>query len=88
MATGPYLDKLIEIVKRRGSEGIPLSQAAQDMARKEDFKRALSDQIIMNFKQFVQLWPEFRIIGNGPAMKVQFLGLNPTQLGPLAAFRQ
>ena len=84
-ATGKFLDKLIEIVKRK--DGISLSSVAKEMTRKEGFKRALSDQR-MNFKQFVQLWPEFRIIGSGTAMKVQFVGLNPTQLGPLGAFRQ
>ena len=84
-ATGKFLDKLTEIVKR--NDGMSLSSAAKEMTRKEGFKRALSDQR-MNFKQFVQLWPEFRIIGSGTAMKVQFVGLNPTQLGPLDAFRQ
>ena len=86
-ATGKFLDKLIKFVMRKGNEGVSLSGAAKEMARKEGFKRALSDQR-MNFKQFVQLWPEFRIIGSGTAMKVQFVGLNPTQLGPLDAFRQ
>ena len=57
------------------------------MVRKEGFNRALSDQR-MDFKQFVQLWAEFRIIGRGTAMKIQFFGLNPPQRGPLYAFRQ
>ena len=81
-----FLQPLREVVARAGSIG--MAQASKAMLQKEGFKRTLND-LRMNFKAFVQLWPDFNITGTGPGMRINLSGPLPiARTGTLRDFAQ
>ena len=66
-----FLQPLREVVARAGS--ISIAQASKAMMQKEGFKRMLNE-LRMNFKGCVQLWPDFTIKGTGPDMRISISG--------------
>ena len=69
-----FLKPLREVVARAGS--ISMSQASKAMMQKEGFRRTLNE-LRMNFRSFVQLWPDFTIAGSGPATRLTLNGPLP-----------
>ena len=71
MLSRSFLQPLKELVARTGP--ISMAQASKHMLQKEGFKRTLND-LRINFKGFVQLWPDFTINGTGPNMRISLNG--------------
>ena len=67
MLSRRFLQPLKLIVAKAVS--ITMSQAAKLMMQKEGFKRTLSE-LRMNFKAFVQLWPDFQMSGTGSSTRL------------------
>ena len=65
-----FLQPLKEIVSRVGN--ISMAQASKMMLQKEGFKRTLAE-LRMNFKTFVQLWPDFIIAGTGAGTRLSLI---------------
>ena len=65
-----FLQPLKEIVSRVGN--ISMAQASKMMLQKEGFKRTLAG-LRMNFKTFVQLWPDFIIAGTGAGTRLSLI---------------
>ena len=81
-----FLQPLKEIVARDGG-GIGMSQASKAMQQKQRFKQTLSD-LRMSFQQFVRLWPDFKIAGNGKDMRITLTAPIQTRTGTLDDFAQ
>ena len=80
-----FLQPLKEIVARAGNIG--MSQASKAMQQKQRFKQTLSD-LRMSFQQFVRLWPDFKIAGNGKDMRITLTAPIQTRTGTLDDFAQ
>ena len=80
-----FLQPLKEIVARAGNIG--MSQASKAMQQKQRFKQTLSD-LRMSFQQFVRLWPDFKIAGNGKDMRITLTTPIQTRTGTLDDFAQ
>ena len=80
-----FLQPLKEIVARAGNIG--MSQASKAMQQKQRFKQTLSD-LRMSFQQFVRLWPDFKIAGNGKEMRITLTAPIQTRTGTLDDFAQ
>jgi len=68
-ATQRFVPDLMQIVMRKGTDGMTLALAGRTMASKEGFTRSLKEQR-MNFKQFVNLHDSFRTVIRGNASKL------------------
>ena len=83
--TRVHLQQLKEIVSRAGS--ITVAQAAKAMGQKQGFKRALGE-LRLNFRGFVNLWPDFIVAGNGPGTRISLAEpVQPRAIGTLDDFR-
>ena len=83
--TRVHLQQLKEIVSRAGS--ITVAQAAKAMGQKQGFKRALGE-LRLNFRGFVNLWPDFIVAGNGPGTRISLAApVQPRATGTLDDFR-
>ena len=80
-----FLQPLKEIVARAGN--ISMSQASKAMQQKQRFKQTLSD-LRMSFQQFVRLWPDFKVAGNGKDMRITLTAPIQTRTGTLDDFAQ
>ena len=80
-----FLQPLKEIVARAGKIG--MSQASKAMQQKQRFKQTLSD-LRMSFQQFVRLWPDFKVAGNGKDMRITLTTPIQTRTGTLDDFAQ
>ena len=80
-----FLQPLKEIVARSGDIG--MSQASKAMQQQQRFKQTLSD-LRMSFQQFVKLWPDFRVAGNGKDMRISLTAPIQTRTGTLDDFAQ
>ena len=80
-----FLQPLREVVARSGA--LSMSQAAKAMMQKEGFKRALGE-LRLNFRGFVDLWPDFIVTGTGPGTRITLAApVQPRATGTLDDFR-
>ena len=80
-----FLQPLKEIVARAGNIG--MSKASKAMQQKQRFKQTLSD-LRMSFQQFVRLWPDFKVAGNGKDMRITLTTPIQTRTGTLGDVAQ
>ena len=83
--TRVHMQQLKEIVARAGN--VNVSQAAKAMGQKQGFKRILGE-LRLNFRAFVNLWPDFVVTGSGPATRITLAApVQPRATGTLDDFR-
>ena len=64
-----------------------MGQASKAMMQKQGFKKMLGE-LRMNFKTFVQLWPDFVFTGTGAATRISLAEpLQPERTGTLLDFQ-
>ena len=80
-----FVQPLKEIVARAG-DSINMGQASKAMMQKQGFKRMLGE-LRMNFKTFVQLWPDFAFAGSGSATIISLTEPLPRRPGTLLDFQ-
>ena len=66
-ATAEFRHDLVTLL---GSGDLHLGTAAREMKKQQNFNRKL-DELRLTFRGFVDLWPDFEIIGRGPAQRVR-----------------
>ena len=66
-ATSEFRHDLVTLL---GSGDLHLGTAAREMKKQQNFNRKL-DELRLTFRGFVELWPDFEIIGRGPAQRVR-----------------
>ena len=80
-----YLRPLKTLIANSG--GMNMGQASKAMMQKQGFKKMLGE-LRMNFKTFVQLWPDFVFTGTGAATRISLAEpLQPERTGTLLDFQ-